>query len=372
MKRCGYCSGSLGKYAMDRVAYVFWFLYLIMVVTASCNQGGLIVNAPPKIEKPKYVANIEPDSSFSQRGLDSLNAVDLQLVSDSVLVIRRRTNDASPYLFSAYSVGSFRHLGSFLSLGRGPGEALQPYIADCGIESGCLNISDSSLRCAWQIDVLGSINSGKSVLLHTTPLPDNMVDWVPITDTLQLVLQLEQKQLLHQFLDSNGRIKTGLNLFEGIDAERYITQLSSVLTSNTKVGEMASFMVCFPQVYILDAKSQQWKSIAVDNRIRKWKQLLKEPFTMEKDQYYIAATSSSEYIIASYNGYSLEKVMRGGYGSEIHIFDWRGDFLYKLTTPKEISAMTFDHKSNHLYCIEQSTGKILRYDLSTFLNITRK
>lgn len=353
---------------MMRFKAVYGFLCLFPVVLASCNRSGLMANTPVRLERPGIVVGIEHDSSFSSDGLDSLSAIDIQLVSDSLLVIRRRPNENNPYCFSAYSIRSSRYLGSFLPLGRGPGEVLQPNVADCGVESGYLNINDNSLRRSWQVDVMSSIYSNKSVFPHVTPLPDNTVDWIPITDTLQLVLNLEQKDLLHQFLDARGQVKTTLNPFHGIDAERYITHLSALLTSNTEVGKMASFMVCFPQLYILDAQSLQWKAIAVDDRFRRWKVLLNEPFTMEKDQYYTGATSSQHYIIASYCGYSLEKVMKGGHGSEIHIFDWGGNYLCKLIIKEVISSLTYDHKFDHLYCIEQSTGRILRYDLSAILS----
>lgn len=65
--------------------------------------------------------------------------------------------------------------------------------------------------------------------------------------------------------------------------------------------------------------------------------------------------SSTEYIYATYSGVEIEKAMekrKEAFNTkDILVFNWRGDATCHLKLPREVKSLTYDTKSDTLYCL---------------------
>lgn len=338
-----------------------------MLGFVSCDRYALMDKVPVEYKRPANTAFVACDVTFHLNDSVILAPERLQIVSDSILVVKQQVDDALTFFFSAYSLHTYKYLGSFLSKGRGPGEMLSPYMTALSSSLPYLFIRDNSLMLSCELDVMNSIKTGSGVFAKTFPSTDPGPIWFPVGDSLFFSYERKGKELYYKILTATGEDYKSFSPFHGLDLDKYFTQMSEIPTSDGTNGKLAFPMVFFPMLHFLDVESGHWLAIAVDPDWRNWKTLLKEPMSLEKMGYYAGATSSAKYAIALYQKRHLGGNEESGTGSEIHFFDWDGNFSYRIKVVDDLIGLTFDSINSYLYGIERATGKIVRYDLSSIL-----
>ena len=331
----------------------------------SCGRKDyLLKEGETFFKRARQYSDIDKDAVFDIVFPEVLGAENLQIVSDTVLVIQNSSREADSMLFKAYSTKDYRFLGAFGLKGRGPGEFNAPLIVSSDSKLSTLYIRDNGTGEAYMVDLENALNGRGVDYIKKIVLPGNNVDWVPFDERDILSLVLENDELTFQLTGS--QVYT-FHPYKGIDANRYITKMSSLLTGNKTARKVACAMVCFPQIIILNASSYDVSSFAVDPSYRRWKSILNSPFGLESMQYYKHITSSDKYIIALYDGCSISTLAGQNHVPCIHVFNWDGEFLNIFRIKEAVRTMTMDSESTCLYCIDDATGKIIRYDLSKVL-----
>ena len=224
--------------------------------------------------RPEQKVCVERDTSFHMETNEVLDSRGLQIVSDSILVIKKRVDDASQCFFSAYSLQTLQYLGSFFMKGRGPGEAKMPSMAAVNSSSPCLYVRDNSLSLSWELDVLGSIRSREGIVARTVSLQFDSPAWIPITDSLRFAFDLKQRELLYCIVNLDGEERESFSPYQNLDGRKNLTVLSDIPVSDGVKGKIAFPMVNFPFVHLLDVADGKWRTITVDKCWRKWKQIL--------------------------------------------------------------------------------------------------
>ena len=59
--------------------------------------------------------------------------------------------------------------------------------------------------------------------------------------------------------------------------------------------------------------------------------------------------------------------MNPEHAAHIHVFDWDGNFLYNFQLNDHIGAIAWDESSGYLYCTDNASGGIIRYDLKEII-----
>ena len=334
----------------------------------SCSRYALIDKVPVEFKRPAKTIYAQSDATFDLKVPENLYPERLQIVSDSILVIMKQPDETSPF-FSAYSSRTLQCLGSFLAKGRGPGESLSPNMAAVSASAPYLYVRDNSLMLSWEIDVVGSIHVDSVVFARTVPASDPGPVWLPVRDSLFFSYERKGKDLLYKVWTVSGEEYRSFSPFQGLNLARFFSQMSEIPTGDGDNGKLAFLMVFFPILHLLDVESGRWRAIAVDPDWRNWKTLLQEQISMDKMEYYAGATSSAEYIIALFQKHRIGRTMEAGARSEIHFFDWSGEFLYRILVEDNLAGLSFDSINSYLYGIERVAGRILRYDLSSILCI---
>lgn len=346
--------------------------YILLLLTSffavSCHHTSIIDGAEARLVSPEKIVSISCDTAFHCTFPEVLNCCGIQIVNDTVLVLQDQVNEANPYHFKAYSTNTFEYMGSFVRNGRGPGEIIHPHIAKSNALKKYLNVNVNQEGKAYLLDVDESIKSRKAAIYRSFALPPGIIDWLPLSDTKQFVLRQDSGKLLFQIIDDDKAV-SGFNLNGNIAGEQYITHLSSILVNDGYNGRVAECMIFLPQLNIFDTERGQVYSITVDKAYRKWESVLNSMISPDTIQYYDSATSTSEYIFATYKDVPLSKLNESGQGTCIHIFDWDGNFLYEISVKENIDNIMYDAWTGYLYCHEKTNGGIIRYDLDGLFNV---
>lgn len=343
--------------------------YLLIVpalVMVSCHHSGVMQDVSVELARPEKVVSIDCDTTFCNNFSEILNCFRLQIVNDTILVVQEQTNNANVYNFKAYSVNGFNYMGAFARNGRGPGEMIRPHVASCS-NARYLNMNLNSEGKAYAVNVEETLQHGKLSIVKDYILPAGTIDWLPLPDLRQFVLQSEKGCITFRYIGMNNEVSDTFELNKSIDKENFVAYLSSVMASNLNNGKVVDAMIFFPQINIFDTEKGTLKSVAVDEAYSKWESVISMAIGTDTKQYYVSAATSQDYIFAAYKGVSLEDLMKGGLGTSIHVFDWESNFLYDIKVEEDIEDMTFDNRTMHLYCIEKSERNIVRYDLSELL-----
>lgn len=345
-------------------------LFAMASFANSCHHAGLIEGATVKFASPEKVVSLSCDTTFRCSFPEVLHCSGIQIVNATVLVLQDQVSDSNPYHFKAYSTNTFAYMGSFIRNGRGPGEFIHPHIAKSSTQEKYLSINVNQAGKAYKLNVEESIKYRETAILRSYVLVPGTIDWLPLSDMRQFILRQENRKPLFQVID-NDDVVLEFNLAGDIAGEQYVTCLSSLLVNNGNNGKVAECMIFMPFLNIFDTERGHACSIAVDKAYRKWERVLYSMSGPDTMQYYEGATSTSEYIFATYKGVPLSKLNERDQGTYIHVFDWDGNFICDIEVAENIDNIAYDARTGYLYCHEKTEDRIIRYDLSGILGQCR-
>lgn len=348
----------------------YFTLMILSLCMNSCNYSGIVTGIRVEQKSPESFISLECDSVYSSKFPELKNVYALQIVNDSILVFQERATESNPYHFKAYSINTFEYIGPFVHKGRGPGEMLAPHIAKSSMCKDYLTLNDNSVGCGYFVDVDKSLISHNIEILRSFEFQTGVIDWLPLSEGKQFVLQSVDNAFVFHSIDTEGECIGTFNLYEWMTVDRHTTHLSGfLLDKGDAEGLVAEVMMFFPQVNIIDISNGDVRSFAVDKAWRNWRTVINSRLDMNTIQYYVGAVSTGDYIIAAYKGCSLGELNDADRGTKIHVFDWHGNFLKEITVEENISDMAYDYVNRCIYCIEQSQNKIIRYNLDDVLSI---
>lgn len=150
------------------------------------------------------------------------------------------------------------------------------------------------------------------------------------------------------------------NLNKIIENGDYLHSIDRIKPDNKKI---AMGMWMFPQINILDIETGELKGFRINKDID-FNYVINTHKKLRL--YYKAISVDDTYIYALYSDAFIEDGLEGyrAPANKIHIFDWNGNFVRKITLDQKILAMTLDPVRKYLYCIN-TEDIIYYYDLSS-------
>lgn len=355
--------------------YLFYCTMSVLLIS-SCGRNNIIKDAPLRLVSPNNVQRIAIDPTFNHDFQETLFAVDIITLEDSVMLLYDAlTGSQDEYFYKAYSLSDFSYLGRYCTHGRGDGEFLSPDLSDSfRSENGniCGYISDIMQSSSFSLDFTCSLQERKNVVEKISDLPDNTLYAFPYRDSLQFVMSVDNDRMLCRVLDRNAAELVEYVLYpDDVPVERSLMHLGNCVAINSERGIAAMVMLSIPQINFLDIETGEIFSSAVNGKYRKWKSVLETPQDMKSImnsiEYYSNATFSSDYIIAVYPEKTMADLAKSsGAAPHIHVFDWDGNFLYDFIVEENISKIAFVSSQKLLYGLD-TEGRVIRYDLSGIL-----
>ena len=343
---------------------VFYMAIIAISIVTSCRNNSILRGVRVDLMSPDKISVLEEDSLFDCRFDEILDCQNIQIVSDTILIVQDYTSEDNIFHFKAYSTLSLDYLGEFISNGRGPEEMIRPHVIKSNSSDNLLCLSDNSTSTCGFFDIKSSDDIRKDLVLNRINVPDNVLDWIPATDSSLFSMSLNSDKLHFLLSDMCGNEITTYQLYNDANGQVVVPKISCLFTNNTQSGKVAAAMLSLPQIYILNTSDGKVKSVAVNSQYRNWKNIVTEMFGPETIEYYSGIASDDDYIYAVYSGASIMEVNSGEFVPSLHVLDWDGNFLYELRLEDSISNLAVDSHSKMLYCLRKSDHSILRYDLS--------
>ena len=145
---------------------------------------------------------------------------------------------------------------------------------------------------------------------------------------------------------------------QAIQSELYFSSRDRIKADKTKI---AMAMGMFAQINIIDIKTGTIKGLRIANT-PDFTYLTKDPKAFR--EFYIDINIDDYHIFCLY----LDKLIYGNERSsysanELHVFNWKGDFFYKIILDKHSSEIAFDPVKKQLYSLTPE-DLLYSYDLS--------
>lgn len=333
----------------------------------SCSRPGIVANSTVTIQSPlKSVSIASYSDTYSFSTVSDPRF--LQICFDTVLVVQQTVHTEGDWHFKAFSTVTSDSLGSFFHNGRGPGEMYSPHMEKTHSGDNCLGIVENGTGTLSVVDIKASLQSDfNPVHRETGTLPSGVISSASLGDSSDFLVRLEGETLHYDAVSKDGRTTMTFNPFRKVNAQKSITQLSSILMSNEKCAIVAEVMLFLPQINFYDVASGKIKTTAVDKAAFDWRPVMENMIGPETVQYYQYAAYSPDYIFAVYCKATLAGRMSGNAHTAIHVFNWEGDFLYDFKVNESLSDITYDAQSKILYAINRADSRIIRYELSEYL-----
>lgn len=342
---------------------------LLIILASSCAGESYIEGARVNYVQPKTEIVLEQGSGVSCELADFVNVYDLQVVSDSVLVLYGQGIGADAPHFMAYSTMTLECLGGFIYKGRGPGEMISPRIVNVSADESYLYLKDASVPGkSYAIDVLASISQENTSIVRTFDYSDNTLEWVPLSQSTYLFMCRTDKHFVY---DISGDEDASFKVNDCV-REDDAFYLSNIIVSSIKRNMAAVVMCMLPQIDLIDAHNQKLSSVATNRNYKNWKSIIetgrvKGPQAlMNENQYYLSATSTEDYIFALYKDAPISELGNSEIDTFVQIFDWSGNYIIKLQLKDSILDIAYAPDGQYLYCLTADNG-IIRYDLTKYL-----
>ena len=278
------------------------------------------------------------------------------MVNDSLLLGISAAAYQPEHFLSVSEIRTGKLLGSFCDRGRGPQEYLNPIAADC--QDGRVGIYDFMTGRYSELDLEQSLSQGQSVYVRELPMApagdeypallaiylwgDRFVAYDNGQSTSSVDFGLSHMPSYVIYGREDGRRIQTLDLYKDLpmDGKRkdrrlvpVKSRLSQVGEFNREQGKLCVAMNYIPQINIVDPESGKARGFRVAERS---KLSAKNGF-----RHYQGIASTATRIYALYWGVEEKLLMDfqgNGLVSELHVFDWDGNFLARYVFSDLISA----------------------------------
>lgn len=339
-------------------------VFLLSGMLVSCKESDIFNSAAVLQAVPEHCLTLSPDQSFDGKFVKNLSFADMNIVSDSILLIREGVANAeSPYYYKAYSLSDCTYMGQLLRKGNGPGEFQIPQIVGHCNGTSCYAF-DISLNRLFEFDLVKSMNDSLCCLVDTMKLPHSTLYAFPYKGGLRYVENIELDRVVSHLFDSEGDVAGTYSIYSDyVSAGRYISQLGHSVVLNPSRDKVAMFMLGLPQVGIMDLNTGEVASSAVDKEYKNWRKIISE-YNTDSVIYYSDAEDAGDVILAVYRGISVAETYTPSATAHIHVFDWDGRFLYDFSLNENIRSIVYDRIHQYIYAMDAVNETIYRYDVS--------
>ena len=355
---------------------IFVFVFLL----SSCNnKQGCFNGSVNAIHDVDSIISLTSESIK----LDSVNS-EYFIVADSLIIFCNQHRNAKCF-YDVYNLYSNKNLGGFFSRGRGHGEYISlPPITNFIHEDNCLKAlvyaPNESKMLKWNItksiqsdslvydDMVVCRWYGQQVVPYSKPVlldDERFLVFLPgVYIPTKNIISLPEYQIRTY---SDDKLVKDFRVFNDVKNNRTskILPESFYLASisyNIEKSLIVEAMNWLPQINIINFDNNQIKGFLLDEH---GNYDIFESDMSDAKYYYHRVVSTNNYIYALWCGKTVEETLRGGISFDtIHVFNWNGEFKYKLKLDHLVSSISIDASHKYLYALNTDSQFIYRYKLN--------
>lgn len=336
-----------------------WKIFVLFILFISCQQEKSVFENSRVIYVkgfPETVSLIGEKQTMMPMKVSSLYIVDTFLLVKNV---------DQPFFFSVYNLNNQQDMGQFVSHGRGPLEVSGvTYGGNYFYDGDSVKFwfLDVNLNKVFELNLTASVAEGKTVLTDITTFPLRFFRTFRISNTTCFSRQYDTKRISYVMHGLDGVCKKEWVLYEDVDQQSFYS-LGSIEQLKPDGSKLILEMIDFNQINILDLKGGNNLTITTGDQLYTLKDI--QDKKVEPYIYYRCSQCSDNRIFALYLNQKNTEWRKEKKPVEIHVFDWKGNPLYKLDIPQYLSGFSMDYKNKALYGLTVDE-EIYRYDLSMF------
>jgi len=343
-------------------AIIALIIFLYSCQGGSKNENPLFIGETVVINEFPKTVKLEG----KQIELTSFGAENMYLV-DTFLVFASSKLDT---FYSIYSTNSKKHVINLIPKGRGANETpgvVSPLFHEKD-DNGDLKIffQDRVYNCISALNLTRSIREKKTCIERSLcPLPEpGMFGIFPISDSLMFYHYFNLGDRKEYYATYNKQLQ---KFSQNDSISRYklpntgdMFLLNAYTKFQPRQQRYASAMHFLNQINIYSLKNKEMKCIVFQN-VSDLQAVGKCPMP-NKYEYYVDLVATEEKLFALYANQTRKTWALENKPAEIHVFDWMGKPLYKVTLDEKILKIAIDKQKNSLYGMT-AEEKIYQYDI---------
>lgn len=338
----------------------------MLLIIFSCSRNN---------SSDKYLYYMSFDKEISVQGerigpIDVLlKPIQLSIFRDSMLIIN---DDGGETFFYFLDINKGNILGNFGRKGNGPKEFIFPDLATKLITSNEVLITNKAkfYSAFFNID---------SMLINNNYFPDKKI-FYPVNLVIPYnIFEIKDTLIIGQTSSGDCRfftlnpenehfrlIKSDLK-FSGSNNINQ-ADLGQILYSSTDFNpnrnKIVSSVRAFDQIDIIDAESLELeRSICNSKTIDKQYKYSGALYNKETMFYYIDIQATDRYIFGLYFGKSFMDP-NPNVSNELHVFDWDGRALFKITLNIGVSKFVIDQDNKRMFGLDNGSDQpVVSYNL---------
>lgn len=349
-----------------------FFLLTLLSLLTSCEvnkDSNVTMDSFSFISNFPHSGSLEElDSPYDEIGIRSMKVI------DSLVIIDHRKN----WNITDTSLTSLAHC---FSIGAGPGEFLSiPYTQSSAyrLENDSLvaYVYDPKARNIKRANLTRLISLGDDdvrVSVSRGLMPELLWDVIPCDSTTFLMhVPNETITGFKRIIYSNGEEKeieiTKPLSDRYVDDSSDINLLAKVSIYDPNSDRFVEAMTHLNQINMYSRDGSWGRTICVGNKLDDLSAVQATGPAYQK-RGYLSLSSIGKGFAASYSGMTeMDFELKGQSSTDIHIFNWDGEPIYKLTFPFQVSFIDIDYNNNILYVIDVTDDRLRKYDATPVIN----
>lgn len=327
-------------------------LFFVLIIFACCNTKNVFNGEFRQVHLKNGIIELHE----TLVNVEELNSTDMLVVDTFMVMLSEHYDDK---FLSIYNLNDLTFYGRFVSQGRGPNECLYltiyPENQDDSTKIWMFDSPDIKV-----LDITNSVKQqtaviSKNIKFSKSRLAHGVSSWYRINDSL-----IVGKEVLYASPKENIRIiKYNLNQDTILEEFKMYNNLFfndyslffGTLGVKKDGSRIVNSMLFFNQLNFYDFEEQRGFSVSTDpepvgiTEIPPVKGQNVLSYNI-RNHYYVRLRITDDLIFVSYcrdKDHEMQKC------SEIHVFNWDGDFLYILKPEEKFGMYEIDEKNRRLY-----------------------
>ncbi|MEB2777061.1 BF3164 family lipoprotein [Algoriphagus sp. D3-2-R+10] len=343
------------------------YALLFLILFASCRSD----DAPPLFmgKHPTFIAfekSIELTGEHTSIEVIAANNIE---ILDTLMIF---TTPALNTLYYAISTKDYKWSRSFIGKGEGPNEfekALIPLSVERKDNDLLISFYHKARQGLFHYNLTQSFNGGNDLFQDTIPL-NSLTDIYKayqineeevLVDNMDFI-NLNQHYSIYNWKDQNI-VRKDSTLISGLNdhGDSYLLATNTIFSKSQL--KYAGAMVFVDQLNIYDlAQPEKSLAISVSNQPNSINDAARTLMPFKKE-FYVDLREANNLLFGLYANLGRKEWATGDSPAVIHVIDWEGNPICKLSTKEKLVKFDIDPENNMLYGLTEKQ-EVYKYDLS--------
>lgn len=357
-----------------------FFLLLSIILFTNCSDNKITPDRYMVLDDVKYIKSFPKVYTLSDRITPDIDIIGINdfCVLDSMIAFSTKDKDS---LWTFFSLPDCAPLGSFLTLGNGPSEFIQPprvsFKTNFYRENGQLfaGIYDSQKGRLFKMNVDASLSSNAldmSMLKDSLPL--FLFSFIMVDNNRYFCKEMtpEVTQQIRYLIEDGKRTDSSAMMQQlnkaKVEKEENINIISTIAKMSPEKAVIVEMPIGLNYINMYSLDDSFGKTICIGDELYDIKEVENQERSERLYTYADLRLFKDFWGVVCIN--EDMKTYQTGRKKlpSILLFNWEGDPLAELKLSHFITSFDIDFTTGHLYTFDAHTDEFFKYDIKNILN----